>query len=187
VETDVEVLLDKAEIEDAPSIDPEGSLSEEEEARLYAHYGRDYSKERSATGLAGDAHPSSGSDDAMTRSEEELRVGKTSREAGRARLHKWIETENATFTVPVKREKARVVTEPITDENRDAAMRGRDLSEGEHEIVLSQEEVEVEKNVVPQERVRLEAETDTDEERVSEDVRKERIDFEGDEDPRSRS
>ena len=54
----------------------------------------------------------------MTRSEEELDVSKRTRQAGKARLRKWIETENVTMTVPVRREKARLVVEPITDANR---------------------------------------------------------------------
>nr|WP_240720128.1 PRC and DUF2382 domain-containing protein [Pseudarthrobacter sp. NamB4] len=51
-------------------------------------------------------HDTSGpsTDDAMTRSEEQLRVG-TEREAtSRARLRKYVTTENVTKTVPVQRE-----------------------------------------------------------------------------------
>ena len=40
-------------------------------------------------------------DDAMTRSEERLNVGTRSEEIGRARLRKYVVTENATETVPV--------------------------------------------------------------------------------------
>lgn len=39
----------------------------------------------------------------MTRSDEELRVGKTVAETGRVRLRKWVETEHVTQTVPVTR------------------------------------------------------------------------------------
>ena len=42
-------------------------------------------------------------DDAMTLSEERLRVGTQTREAGRARLRKYVVTENVTQTVPVSR------------------------------------------------------------------------------------
>ena len=53
----------------------------------------------------------------MTVSEEQLRVGTERREAGRARLRKYVVTENVTQTVPVQREEVRVEREPITDAN----------------------------------------------------------------------
>ncbi|MFL6226526.1 MAG: DUF2382 domain-containing protein, partial [Actinomycetes bacterium] len=75
-------------------------------------------------------------DDAMTRSEEELRVGTTRRERGRARLRKYVTTETRQVTVPVQREELRVEREPITDANRDAAVSGPEISEEEHELTL---------------------------------------------------
>jgi uncharacterized protein (TIGR02271 family) len=114
-------------------------------------------------------------DDAMTRSEEQIDVSTQTRQAGTARLRKWIETENVQMTVPIRREKARMVTEPVTDANRDAAMSGGDLTDEEHEVTLSEEVVDVSKKVVPKERVRLEKEVETEEVAVDEQVRKERI------------
>jgi len=38
----VQVPYDKSQLHDAPNIDPDGSLSADEEARLYQHYGLDY-------------------------------------------------------------------------------------------------------------------------------------------------
>jgi uncharacterized protein (TIGR02271 family) len=121
-------------------------------------------------------------DDAMTRSEEELRVGKERHEAGRARLRKFVITEDVDTSVPVQREEVRVEREPITDENREAAMRGPDISEAEHEVTLHAEEPVVEKEVVPKERIRLEKDTVTEERGVSDEVRKERIEPEGEAD-----
>ena len=80
----------------------------------------------------------------------------------------------------MQREEVRVEREPITDANRDDALAGPDISEEEHEVVLHAEEPVVEKRAVPKERVRLETDTVTDEETVSEKVRKERIEPEGD-------
>jgi uncharacterized protein (TIGR02271 family) len=119
-------------------------------------------------------------DDAMTRSEEELRVGTTKRETGRARLRKFVVTEDVERTVPVQREEVRVEREPITDANRDAALSGGDITEEEHEVTLHAEEPVVQKDVVPKERVRMDTDVVTDERQISEDVRKERIDTEGD-------
>ena len=38
----VRVPYEKAQIKDAPGIDPDGALSHDEEGELYRHYGRDY-------------------------------------------------------------------------------------------------------------------------------------------------
>ena len=119
--------------------------------------------------------PGPTTDDAMTRSEEELEVGTQTRERGRVRLRKYVTTEQEQVTVPVQREEVRVEREPVTDANLDAAMSGPDLTEAEHEVVLREEEPVVEKRVVPRERVRLDKETVTDEERVAEQLRKEQI------------
>jgi uncharacterized protein (TIGR02271 family) len=170
---DVRIGYSKQEVKDAPSVDADRDLSPEEEARLYAHYGLDYS-EPAGRGVSGRA-----TDDAMTRSEEELRVGTAKRERGRARLKKYVVTEDVSQTVPVQREEVRVEREPITDANRRRAKDGPDISEEEHEVVLHEEEVVTEKRAVPKERVRLGKETVTTEQTVSDEVRKEQIDTEG--------
>jgi uncharacterized protein (TIGR02271 family) len=175
IEDSLRVPYTKAQVSDAPTPETDGHLSEAEEAQLYRHY---HLGESRAAGTPG-ARERTGRDDAMTRSEEELHVGTRTREAGRVRLRKWVETENVTTTVPVKKEKARIEREPVTGANRDRAMRGSDISESEHEVTLTEEEPVVQKRTVPKERVRLEKETDTAEEAVSGDVRKERIDVEG--------
>jgi uncharacterized protein (TIGR02271 family) len=91
------------------------------------------------------------------------------------RLRKYVTTEQVQQTLPVRREKARVEREPITDANLDAATSGLEISEEEHEVVLREEEPVVEKRVVPRERVRLDKDTVTAEERVAEEVRKEQM------------
>ncbi|HJY45095.1 MAG TPA: YsnF/AvaK domain-containing protein, partial [Propionibacteriaceae bacterium] len=123
-------------------------------------------------------------DDAMTLSEEQVRVGTQTEEVGRARLRKYVVTENVTQTVPVTREEVRVEREPITEANRDEALSGPDLSEQEHEVVLHEERPVVEKQTVPVERVRLDTETVTDQVTVSEEVRKEELDTDLDGDDR---
>jgi uncharacterized protein (TIGR02271 family) len=190
----VRVPYDKQQVKNAPVMQADGSLSQDDEAQLYRHYGLDYSEHRSDSGLpAGTADDTrddtvgrdvSGptTDDAMTRSEEELRVGTQTRERGRARLRKYVTTEQQTVTVPVQREEVRVEREPITDANLDAATSGPDISEEEHEVTLHEETPVVEKRAVPKERVRLDTETVTEERQVAEDVRKEQIEVDGDQD-----
>lgn len=116
-------------------------------------------------------------DDAMTRSEERLHVDTEQREAGRARLRKYVVSETVTQTVPVRHEEARLEREPITDANRDAAMSGPAFSEEEHEVILHAETPVVEKTAVPVERIRVGTATVTDEETVSADLRKEHIEL----------
>jgi uncharacterized protein (TIGR02271 family) len=212
---EVRLGFDKATIKDAPNVEADGELSPEEERRLYDHYGRgdygdwdDSSEDRTeaflgreerfdrdddrgtvgrdpTTGFAGGARGPE-TDDAMTRSEEELRVGTQKRETGRARLRKFVVTENVETTVPVQREELRVEREPITDANRDAAMAGGDITEEEHEVTLHAQEPVVEKDVVAKERVRMDKDVVTDERQVSDEVRKERIEVEGDDRERDR-
>ncbi len=118
-------------------------------------------------------------DEAMTRSEERLNVGTRTEEVGRARLRKYVVTENVTETVPVSHEEVRVEREPITDANIGNAMDGPAISEEEHEVTLHAERPVVEKEAVPVERVRLDKETVSDSERVSADVRKEEVEVDG--------
>ena len=188
VDGDVRLPYEKQQVKDAPNAEADGELSQDEEASLYRHYGLDYSEAHSDSGLPeGQAREAVGrdtsgptTDDAMTRSEEELRVGKTQRESGRARLRKYVVTEQVQKTVPVQREEVRVEREPITDANVGDAKAGPAISEEEHEVVLHEEEVVTEKRAVPKERVRLDKEIVTEDQTVSEEVRKERIETEGD-------
>jgi uncharacterized protein (TIGR02271 family) len=190
---DARVPLTKDQVKDAPGVEADGELSEQEEQRLFEYYGVPYTTKGSTTaqgqpdtsrrehvdeGAVGRDVSGPETDEAMTRSEEELHVGTEQRERGRARLRKYVVTEEVQKTVPVQREELRVEREPITDGNVDEAMAGPEISEDEHEVVLHEEEPVVEKRVVPKERVRLEKDTVADEREVSEEVRKERIETE---------
>jgi uncharacterized protein (TIGR02271 family) len=191
--TDILVPYTKDQVKDAPRVDTDGHLEPSEEERLYAHYGltggdttytdanrRTDTYDTDQTVGTGRDTTTAGGDDAMTRSEERLNVGTEKQEAGRARLRKYVTTENVTQTVPVRREEVRLEREPITEENRGAAMSGPDIAEDEHEITLHEERPVVEKETVPVERVRLGKETVTDEAAVEEEVRKENIDTDTD-------
>jgi len=138
---------------------------------------RDHGREDRAGQAGVVGHDTSGptTDQAMTRSEEQLNVGTRTEEVGRARLRKHVVTEQQTHTVPVSREEVRVEREPITDANRGEATDGPAISEEEHEVVLHAEKPVVQKETVPVERVKLGTETVRGEETVSEEVRKEQI------------
>ena len=193
------VPVSKERVKDAPKIDTDGHLSPAEEQELYTYYGLGAGMtDTTTTGMADtttttagytdtDAagtvgHDTSGptTDNAMTRSEERMTVGTTSQEVGRARLRKFVVTENVTETVPVTREEVRVEREPITEANIGNAMDGPAISEEEHEDVLHAEQPVVDKEAVPVERVRLDKETVTEQAQVSEELRKEQIEVDGD-------
>ncbi|MEC5191872.1 MULTISPECIES: PRC and DUF2382 domain-containing protein [unclassified Arthrobacter] len=198
---DVRVPYTKDQVKDAPRVEADGSITPEEEDGLYRHYNlggtgtktgelqdRDNVSGRESTDRESVGHDTSGptTDDAMTRSEERLNVGTEKVEAGRMRLRKHVVTENVTTTVPVSREEVVLEREPITEENRGDAMAGPELSEEEHEVILHEERPVVTKETVPVERVRMGKETITDEQTVTEEVRKEQITTDGDDTPKNR-
>ena len=170
---DLHLAVTKDMVTDAPGVEADGHIEDSENEALYTYYdgylgGRD--------GIQG--HDTSGpaTDDAMTRSEERLHVGTEQADAGRARLRKYVVTENVTQTVPVSHEEVRLEREPVTDANRGAAVSGSDISADEHEVTLRAERPVVTKETVPVERVRLGTETVTEDHEVSETLRKEQID-----------
>lgn len=198
----VRVPVSKSRVKDAPKIDTDGHLSPQEEQELYRYYGMGGGMDTGTrtegvetTGVAGEGlrnvggnetrgtagHDTSGptTDDAVTRSEERLNVGTRSEEVGRARLRKYVVTENVTESVPVTREEVRVEREPITDANVGNALDGPAISEEEHEVTLHAERPVVEKEAVPVERVRLDKTTVTEQEQVTDELRKEQIEVDG--------
>ena len=93
----VTVAYDKATVKDAPKIAEDGHLSPQEEQQLYRYYGVDYNAGEAAgqapgrDGAYDDAPGAVGrdtsgptTDNAMTRSEEQLRVGTETQVAGKA-------------------------------------------------------------------------------------------------------
>jgi uncharacterized protein (TIGR02271 family) len=202
---ELHLAVTKQLIKDAPNVDTDGHLDGSDIDTLYQHYsgylnrsaaagtgavsedtgttrtGGEYAgqgTEYAGQDVAGtEGHDTSGpnTDHAMTRSEERLHVGTEQVAAGRARLRKYVVTENVTQTVPVSHEEIRVEREPITDANRDAALDGPAISEEEHAVTLNAERPVVEKEAVPVERVRLGTETVTEQHEVNEQVRKEQI------------
>jgi uncharacterized protein (TIGR02271 family) len=134
----------------------------------------DFQDRTDATGTGRDTN-----DGAMTRSEERLVADTRTERAGKARLRKYVVTEQQQVNVPVTREEVRLEREPITDANRDAAYSGPEITEAEHEVTLHAERPVVQTETVPVERVRLAKETVRDEEQVSAEVRKEQIEFDG--------
>ena len=169
------VPFSKDHVKASPDVDSD-EISQETERELYAYYGLEYSEQRSETVLPeGPAESTSAAQGVVTRSEEELRVGTREEQAGRARLRKWVETEPVETEVELQRETARVTREPVNQ-----VVTGSEISEDEVEVTLSEERPVVQKQTVAKERIGLEKEVETRRETVSDEVRKERVDVEGD-------
>ena len=126
-----------------------------------------------------------GEPEAMTRSEERLVAGTEVYATGRARLRKYVVTEEVQITVQVRREELRIEREPIADGTlppvEDPDVFGPDDVFGVpgggtvFEIVLHEERPLVTTEIVPVQRVRLSKVVQTDEHVLSGQVRKERI------------
>jgi uncharacterized protein (TIGR02271 family) len=184
------VPFDKARVKDAPHIDAahDEPLTQDEVDRLYRYYGMSAqhsasaydagaAASRSATysGAPGQAAACATADDAMTRSEERLRVGTEREQVGRARLRKYVVTEYQQVTVPVRHEEVRLEREPITDATPGRVYTDAGITEAEHEITLHAERPVIATETVPVERVRLGKQTVTEQQTVGAKVRKERI------------
>jgi uncharacterized protein (TIGR02271 family) len=167
------VPFTKDQIRNAPMIDLAAGeeVPADKEAQIYAYYGMQYEP----TGKAGTYEQRGG--EAMTRAEEELHVGKETRETGHARLRKYVTTEEQQMTVPVTKEKARVEHESITEADKRSG--GPQISEAEQEVTLHEERPVVSKETKPVERVRLAKDKVTEQEAVRGQVRKEHIEAQG--------
>ena len=177
------VPYSKQQVKDAPDIDAD-EISQETEAELYAYYGLENSEQRSDTGLAegapADAPTTTPSaprarDAEVVRAEEELAVGKRQVEAGRVRLRKWVETEPVSMDVELQREVAQVERQPI-----DQPIESAEIGEETIEVPLHAERPVVEKQTVAKERVSLDTGVEVETQTVTDELRKERVEVEGD-------
>jgi PRC-barrel domain/Domain of unknown function (DUF2382) len=90
-------------IKEAPNVDPDVALDDDEQSRLREHYG-----ERSQI-MSGDDGPEA----EMVRSEEQVEFGVApAQPRERVRLKKYTVTEHVEKTVPVRREEIRVEHDP---------------------------------------------------------------------------
>jgi uncharacterized protein (TIGR02271 family) len=177
------VPYSKDQVKDSPDIDGD-EIGEETEQGLYAHYGLSQSERRRESGLPeGDRRRQNGPRDkaSVTRSEEELEVGKREVEAGQVRLRKWVETEPAEVDVELRRETARVTREAIDEPVNDA-----DIGEEEVKVPLKAEKAVAQKRTVAKERIGVEKDVETERETIRDELRKERVEIDDSSEGRKR-
>jgi uncharacterized protein (TIGR02271 family) len=187
----IQVPLENAAIQDAPSVAVGEEISEATATALHRYYGLgdrvapaedDHGPSGTESLDAGAAAPAETPTVAMTsastepngtmiRAEEELGV-LLRRRARRVRVKRYVVTDYVTTTIPVRREELRL-EEALVDE---ASLTAPPALPGDGwEMVLRQEEPVVSRRVVARERVRLHVQTVTEHRRISGEVRKERI------------
>jgi uncharacterized protein (TIGR02271 family) len=108
----------------------------------------------------------------LTSYEEQLRVGTEAVESGAVRLRKSVVTEQVETSVPLRHEEVTIERVPAT-EARPAP--GHRFEEQAVEVTLHEERPTIVKETVPVETVRLAPKVQTDERRVADSVRRERI------------
>ena len=181
------VPYDKSRVKGAPDLGDADHLSPEDEGTLNRYYSgedsdggpRDHDDQDDhddRTGRAGHGVGAPGADDdAMTVSEERLAVSTRSVPTERVRLRKHVVTEEVTLTVTLRKERLTIEREPIAESEVGNHVGGSDFSDKDQEIVLYEEVPVVEKVLRPIERIRLATEVTTDQQTVSGEVRKERV------------
>jgi uncharacterized protein (TIGR02271 family) len=191
----LQVPFDKAFIKDAPTVEADGSLSPEEERRIYEYYSLDYQDTSAGTGTGtgtgtttgrntstgtttgGNTGTRTGGDtESVIARDEQLNVGTEVRETGQVRLRKHTYTDTETVQVPVTREEVVVERESI-DPNSAEAQRA---SGDEEVVVTTREEVPVVDKTATAEKVTVDKNTVQDTQRVSGTVQREDIEVEGD-------
>lgn len=171
------VKVDSAHVVDAPPATDEEELTPEREAALYAFYGHQPPALPPDARATTELPPTDQDAAELTVSEEQLVVDTEARATERVRLRKRVVTEEVTVTIPLRREELVIEREPI-EPGAGEAPADAQIVEAEFDFVLLAEQPVIEKRIVPVEQIRLRKEVVVEEETITDDVRKERVDLE---------
>jgi len=112
----------------------------------------------------------------LTRAEEELAIGKRQVQAGEVGVRKTVETERVEERVPVTREEVTVERRPLSaDAGQDVT-----ITDDEIRIPVMEEQLLVEKRIVPKEEIVIRKRAVTEEKTVEADLRRERVEYDED-------
>jgi uncharacterized protein (TIGR02271 family) len=114
--------------------------------------------------------------DWIVRQEERLHVDKETIETGRVRLHKYVDVEPVQETVRTFHDEYDIERVTVSAQDR----QGGDIGEDEQEIILYEERPVPRKETVPVERIRLRTKRIEEDSVVRDELRKERIEVEPD-------
>lgn len=175
----ITVPYDKQYVKDAPNMDADSHLGDNEQDELYRYYGQGTGGgdgTTTDTDYASTADTRRTGDESMVLHEERANVGKERVDTGRVRLRKHVVSEQKTVTVPVEREEFEVVREPVAAGDTGSGRLGDD----EVEVTLSEERPVIDKEVVATERVGLDRNVVTEQRDVTTEVGREEVQVERD-------
>jgi len=122
------------------------------------------------------AYPTGREDDTFQVKEERLHAEKRPVEAGEVKVSKEVHTETKTLEVPVQREEVVIERTPVHGRSGAEGISAGDIGEGEQiRIPVREEQVNVIKEAVVTEEVKVGKRTVQDTEQVSGQVRKEEV------------
>ncbi len=188
------VPFDSQKIMSGPEIDAGQHMSASQAEELSRYYGLTVPTQQPRGKLAEDSGEAAGpqqgtqaqagqmpagdqaGSDWMVRQEEQIQVGKEMLETGRVRLHKYVDVESIEQPVHLYREEFDIERIPISGDERVSG----NISEGVQEIVLHEERAVLRKELVPVERVRLRTRQVQQDTTVRDEIRRERIEVEPD-------
>ncbi|MDQ2889739.1 MAG: YsnF/AvaK domain-containing protein [Gemmatimonadota bacterium] len=136
------------------------------DVRMYAQEGYERGGKQPGMGMQ--------EEQTMTRSEEELVVGKRQVKAGEVDLKKTVDTEHVTKSVPLMHEEIEVERHSVAG---DSARGEAEIAEQHIRVPLSAEEAVVSKRVVAKEEIVIKKHAVDETKTVEADIRKERIDI----------
>lgn len=152
-----------------------GRKFDEVESELRTGWGNDFSSQsgdwNAVRGHVGTAFREA-QEALITRSEEELAIGKRQVRAGEVEVRKSVETEHVRQQVPVTHEEVSIERRPVNDVRADAT-----IGEDSIRVPVSKEELVVDKRAVAKEEIVVRKHAVQDTENVEADLRKERVDI----------
>jgi uncharacterized protein (TIGR02271 family) len=164
------------QVKSAPSFDSQDDINAESEYTISSHFGLGTAR-RSDDGLRAPGRTRETKDDTRVElKEEEVKVGKREVEYGGVRLRKIIRTE--TVNQPVELQREEVVIERVPLDKTATSGEIGDVSEKEIYIPLRREEAVVEKSVHAREEVRVGKRKESEQDNVTETVRREDVEIE---------
>ena len=177
---DVLIRESAADLREAPVYDPK-AFTPDYERRLHEWYASRPSGAGHQDGLLDDSRfwgkrRGAAGTSYLTRSEEELAVGKRQVKAGEVDVRKRVETERVQEQAPVSREEATIERRPVTAAGAGSSSSSAEIGSENIRVPLMAEEVVVDKRTVPKEEVIIRKQTVQETKTVEADVRKERVD-----------
>jgi uncharacterized protein (TIGR02271 family) len=170
----VQLPFSESQIKSAPAFDESAELADDDEASIFRHYGIARTANPGVSGTQCDT-PRAEHEKTIPLREEKLKVGKREVEAGGVRIRKIVRTETVNMPVELKREEFVMERVPASEMKTGAVGA---IGEEDIYLPLRREEVVVNKETEIREGVRIGRKSETEQQTVTGQVRKEDIKIE---------